>query len=469
MNRAAASLLLALSLTAVLPASFAAACPPDDSATPAAMRDVVNLRRLGPAGLKPLLEAYDRTPDAALATKIDAVAGQKDAAFSRLYWYTTLDEAKAAAKSEGKPILELRLLGKLTDVYSCANSRFFRTVLYANEGVSKLLRDRFICVWESERPVPVVTIDFGDGRTLKRTVTGNSAHYVLDSDGRVIDVAPGLMDPVTFTRIATAAADYAKPGPRVSHARYLAAQQDALLKDWQADAGEPNAEALQQQAAERAPDAGRAQSVAVGKMELEAPIVRAVSPESAQSLTQSIAVPAARRNAIAAEPAPDAGRAARLAEGKMMVEAPIVRAVSPESALSLNHSIDAADAARWNIIATRHLADAKLDANSTRLARKQMSGHDDAAVAATLASFQNLIAQDTVRNNYKLRRQILSWLAAAPARSPIALADLNTRVYAELFLTPATDPWLGLKPEGAYSALSDDACGTESRSDRVMR
>ena len=469
MNRAAASLLLALSLSAVLPASFATACPPDDLSTPAAMRDVVDLRRLGPAGLKALLEAYDRTPDAALATKIDAVAGQKDATFSRLYWYTSLDQAKAAAKAEGKPILYLRMLGKLTDEYSCANSRFFRTVLYANENVSKLLRDRFVCVWESERPVPVVTIDFGDGRTLNRTVTGNSAHYVLDSEGRVIDAAPGLMDPVTFTRIVTAAADYAKPGPRMSHSRYLAAQQDALLKDWQADAGEPNAEALQQKQVEGAPDAARAQPLAVGKMEVEAPIVRAVSPESAQRLTQSSAAPVARRNAIAAEPAPDAGRAARVAGGKMMVEAPIVRAVSPESALSMTQAIDAADAARWNAIAAKHLADATLDANSTRLARSQMSGHDDAAAAATLASFQNLIAQDSVRNNYKLRRQILSWLAAAPARSPIALADLNSRVYAELFLTPATDPWLGLKPEGAYSALSDETCGTEARSDRVMR
>lgn len=421
MNRAAASILVALSL-AVLPASFAAACPPDDSAAPAAMRDVVDLRRLGPAGLKALLEAYDRAPDAALATKIDAVAGQKDATFSRLYWYTSLDEAKAAAKAEGKPILYLRMLGKLTDEYSCANSRFFRTVLYANEGVSRLLRERFMCVWESERPVPIVTIDFGDGRTLKRTVTGNSAHYVLDSDGRVIDAAPGLMDPVTFTRIVTAAADYAKPGPRMSHARYLAAQQDALLKDWQADAGPLVAE-----------------------------------------------VPVSQQQAAGRAPAPDAGRAQPVAMGKMMVEAPIVRAVSPESAISLTRSIDAADSARWNAIAAKHLADAKLDANSTRLARKQMSGHDDAAVAATLASFQNLIAQDSVRNNYKLRREVLSWLAAAPARSPITLADLNTRVYAELFLTPATDPWLGLKAEGAYSALSDEACAAEPRSDRTMR
>ena len=36
----------------------------------------------------------------------------------------------------GKPILSLRLLGKLTDEFSCANSRFFRTVLYPNAEVS---------------------------------------------------------------------------------------------------------------------------------------------------------------------------------------------------------------------------------------------------------------------------------------------------------------------------------------------
>jgi hypothetical protein len=30
---------------------------------------------------------------------------------------------------------------------------------------------------------------------------------------------------------------------------------------------------------------------------------------------------------------------------------------------------------------------------------------------------------------------------------------LNKRVYAELFLTPGTDPWLGLVPADTYTAL----------------
>jgi hypothetical protein len=31
---------------------------------------------------------------------------------------------------------------------------------------------------------------------------------------------------------------------------------------------------------------------------------------------------------------------------------------------------------------------------------------------------------------------------------------LNERVYAELFLTPSSDPWLGLKPDDVFTGLS---------------
>src|SRR5262245_1041369 len=102
------------------------------------------LRASGPDGLRLLLERYDRNPDARLLADIDAVAAQRDAVWSRLYWYTDLEQAKTAAKAQKKPILYLRMLGKLTDEYSCANSRFFRTVLYANAKVSQLLRDHFV-------------------------------------------------------------------------------------------------------------------------------------------------------------------------------------------------------------------------------------------------------------------------------------------------------------------------------------
>jgi len=127
-----------------------------------------------------------------------------------LTWHTDLDEATQAARRAKKPILSLRLLGRLDEELSCANSRFFRTTLYPDQAVSRLLGERYVLHWRSVRPVPVVTIDFGDGRRLTRTLTGNSAHLVLDARGRPVDALPGLYDAPSFVRLAAAAADLAE-------------------------------------------------------------------------------------------------------------------------------------------------------------------------------------------------------------------------------------------------------------------
>src|SRR5690349_12024892 len=86
-----------------------------------------------PAELDALFRSYDAAPEGprkdALAERIDAVAHQKYASVSRLYWYTDLASATAAARQLGRPILHLRLLGRLDEELSCANSRLFRTTL----------------------------------------------------------------------------------------------------------------------------------------------------------------------------------------------------------------------------------------------------------------------------------------------------------------------------------------------------
>ena len=161
------------------------------------------LREAGPEGLAALLLELDAAPtDAArvarLRPAIDQVAKQKDAHVSRLYWYTDLDQAQAVAHETSRPILSLRLLGNLDDELSCANSRFFRTTLYSNVDVATYLRDHFVLHWSSERPAPVMTIDFRDGRKIQRTITGNSIHYVLDEEGRPLDAIPGLYGPAAF-------------------------------------------------------------------------------------------------------------------------------------------------------------------------------------------------------------------------------------------------------------------------------
>ena len=154
-------------------------------------------RSMGPRGL----EAFIRQHGSFASAALDAVCAQKDAHTSLLYWFTDLDLAIAEAQRTQRPIVSLRLLGRLDEELSCANSRFFRKSLYIDPAINKVLRERFVLHWQSVRPVPKVTIDFGNGKTLVKTLTGNSAHLVLDSNGRPVDALPGLFNPEVFAQL----------------------------------------------------------------------------------------------------------------------------------------------------------------------------------------------------------------------------------------------------------------------------
>jgi hypothetical protein len=71
-------------------------------------------------------------------------------------------------------------------------------VLFSDEKVSAFIRANFVAAWEAVRPVPIVEIDFGNGRKLKRTVNGNIATVICDPTGRVVDVIPGLNTPEAY-------------------------------------------------------------------------------------------------------------------------------------------------------------------------------------------------------------------------------------------------------------------------------
>jgi len=154
------------------------------------------------------------------------------------HWHTTLGDAVAVAKQQGRPILSLRLLGRLDEELSCANSRFFRTTLYPDARVSRMLAERFVLHWQSVRPVPIITIDFGDGRTFQRTITGNSAHLILDPLGHPVDALPGLFDAPTFVRLASAAADLATADPTPPRlVAWHRARRESLVRAWGAEVG----------------------------------------------------------------------------------------------------------------------------------------------------------------------------------------------------------------------------------------
>jgi hypothetical protein len=401
-----------------------------------------SLREDGPIGLTMTLRYRDNLikngedPKSAkiksLDEAIDQIGGAKYCTTSRLYWFTDLEQAKAAAAEEGKPILSLRMLGKLTDELSCANSRFFRTTLYANEEISKLLREKFVLHWQSVRPVPKITIDFGDGRKLERTITGNSAHYVLLQDGTVVDCLPGLYGPQSFRDklnglLKVVEAMPTKPEMRQQYlVAFHQAEETKINQAWQADL----------------------EKLGVGP-----------TPNG-----QVVLRPTVSKVLAADKPGgpPPAEAAAKIARPKAMIEMPAIAAVKGRVA-----SMELATTEQvWEQIAALHAEESRLDQSSRNLIASQ---NPTAAMAGLLAItkarvesplvkvFRNLeqsVAVDSVRNEYELHRKLHRWFVEGSAAANVD--ELNDRVYAELFLTPKTDPWLGLLQGDAYSALPNN-------------
>ena len=373
--------------------------------------------------------ANRRQGEAARATMrrvIDLVAGQRDASISRLYWYTEIDQAKAAAAESDKPILSLRLLGKLTDEYSCANSRFFRTALYSNKEISAYLRQNYVLHWQSVRPVPRVTVDFGDGRKLERTVTGNSAHYVLDAAGRPLEALPGLYTPQAFAEWLVRSKELADRLMPISSNNGRA----TLLVEHHATRRNTIDEALRADLASFAP----------------------------QLLKDGTAVEGVARTEQPAEvTAREAGFRA-VAKGR--AEAPLLAPFLPGSDTLL-----AQDNQLWQRIAEARRDESKLDESSVTLIRQEHATAAEAGsrseakrvqedpLAGLLRSFEEAMALDTVKNEYLLHRQIHEWFVNFDV--PTDVDAFNEKVYAELFLTPSSDPWLGLAPADAYTALED--------------
>ncbi|MBA3767787.1 MAG: hypothetical protein H0W99_12530 [Acidobacteria bacterium] len=390
------------------------------------------LREMGAAGLRALFDVYrddisrhaldaataaDTSPEwRRLTAALDSVSQQRNSYASGLYWYTDFEQAKRAAKSSGKPILSLRLLGNLNEEFSCANSRFFRTVLYANAEVSDALRERFILHWKSVRPAPRVTIDFGDGRKLERTLTGNSIHYILDPSGRVVDALPGLYGPLAFLRGLAQAEDVVKQYAGKSEAEqsnifdnYHRARINLIAADWSADI---------QRSGGRVPDIVLARVKA-----------RSGNP-----------------SAIDAAPA---------AATKMVTEINILRAITTDA-----RELEAAtNDAAWAGIAALHTDDSRLDERSRALIRRQMpvisegSGASQGRLSRIVENLERNMALDTVRNEYVLHNRLHAWLANQVWK--LTLDSLNEKVYAELFLTPGNDPWIGLYSPDTYTALEN--------------
>lgn len=408
---------------------------------------IAALRAKGPAALQRLLAEYDRASAAArpaLAATIDAVAAQRYATASRLYWYTDEAVALQEAQRSGRPILALRMLGRLDEDLSCANSRFFRTALYPDERVASLLREQFVLLWTSERPVPRVTIDYGDGRSIMGTVTGNSVHYVLDAEGAVVDALPGLYLPQVFAReLHSVLAELAhERRAKLTGAALLARRQQARqdrLEAMVASLGKAGG-ALWVPQARRLLSRGdvttaleAAQRAAMSKARVEVPLLHRILPGVDPGSMEDGEV---AQWASVGQVLFGLGGGALLLENGNQGPRPAARH-RERGAEEVPHVLDARARA---LISAVYLGGQQATAVA-------------AEPAALLARFEQRMVADTAIAQVKLRPQILRQLIALGAPS---MAELNGWVYAEVFATPRADQWLGLLPRDEYTGLPGD-------------
>lgn len=347
---------------------------------------VSQLRGRGQAAVDDLHRRWrNAAPDqrAELQKQLEQVCAQKDCHASRLFWYTDLEQAKEAAQRLGRPILSLRLLGRLDEELSCANSRFFRTLLYSDDRIARIMRDRYVLHWQSERPVPRVTIDMGDGRVMRQTITGNSAHYLLASDGAVLDMLPGLYAPDAFR---------AQLSEWLEVDRKLAGDDRALkLRRYH----ELRFNTLSVIARQRGINRGRYQGV---------------------------------------EPL---WYAQQQAQSKLSIEAPMLRQMRRNGRTVVSQ-----------LQATRD-ANAQVQFSESTLALMRTK---QPLSELLLDNLRETVAIDTEFNENELHRRVHEWFARDEVRD---LESLNKRVYDELFLTPSSDPWLGLMPESVFIAVKE--------------
>ncbi len=293
-----------------------------------------------------------------------------------------------------------------------------RTVLYANKEISMYLRQNFVLHWESVRPVPRITIDFGDGRVVTRTITGNAVHYTLDSQGRLLDAIPGIYGPKSFLRVLQSNYGLWERLPKIEDK-----SRGALLEKYHEE------ELLSLEKA-WSKDLTRVSLLWEGKTNNE---IKNVSAKEAIEVTY----------------------------GKRLVEEPLLNIMTTISdTKSLKEKMNEET---WRKIALLYAQESRLDASSRKLMTYQNPALTAAALTVSKAqiesplltmirNFESTLAVDTIRNEYEFHSQIHSWFKEGAWQK--GLVAFNERVYAEIFLTPASDPWLGLK-EAVYTGLGD--------------
>ena len=265
-------------------------------------------------------------------------------------------------------------------------------MLLSDKETADWLQQNFVLSWENVREPAKVTIDFGGGKVLNRTLAGNTAFYLTTSDGTVVDVFPGVYTPADFRRVLE---------PAIESAR--------------------TAEAL-------APDE-RERFVREAHI---AAFYKAFTTESARISTSKMRVESPLLDALAAAgPMPPYEASA----SKAVVEAPILRGMGTLSAKAL----DPASTLDFEGFASR-LVDISKEPLSTQEVRKRFALDPKLSEDERQARILQLDSQTNVRA-VRPAVHLMFRDAIEGTKTP---QDLTRIVYGQLLHIDIDDPYLGL-------------------------
>ncbi len=345
----------------------------------------------------------------------DKVSGQKDAIFSGLYWHQSMEEAQAEARISGKPILSLRMLGDFSEDLSCANSRFFRILLYSDTNISRILQNDFILHVTSVIDVPKITIEYPDGTVQQQTITGNSMHMIMDADGNILDALPGLYGP-NFFKNWLSEFMYGKNIKSTDRLKYIIQNrkrkitrlEKLLAQDEDFIFVDNNLSRIIEGLSPPVDlSALQAEVMAIGKSVVEVPVLKKILPEEG---------------------------------GK----------VSPQSPSNFNP-----EDKRWidKLNSFGFVLD-NLDDNTIKLISVKKEYPTQEELDKTIRQLSAMVSMESIRNELNLHLRILKMLNNG--EKEYSEDEFVDEVYAQLFKTPLDDYKMGMYRSNLFYGLTDD-------------
>lgn len=262
-------------------------------------------------------------------------------------------------------------------------------MLLSDQATADLLKESVVAGWHEVRPVPKVTIDFGNGKTLKRTLAGNTVMYLCLPDGTVVDAYPGVYNPTDFAAVLKPGLWAAKNAMSMSPD----SRGDFLAK-WHADSVEGLRSAEQTR-------------VSMAKAFIESPLLKALAVGPGITISPS--------------------RIAATTVGKAAVESPVLRAA--------NLTVTAPD---FGTYAAR-LEDISKSPSSVDRIKREL-GIPSNATGDELA--RRLVELDSRTNLTLIHPGIHILLMNSGLKQP---NELTPQIYKEMLHVDIDDPFLGIR------------------------